>query len=172
MTETVLETERLLLQKPTIDDAEFYYQLLREPLFKQHIADLGIESVEDAKNFIEKYLIGHHANFGFGMLTTRLKADNTAIGFCGAIKREYLEWPDMGYALLPEFFGKGYATEGAKVVLDHCHNQLGMDKVVAYTTLENAESMHVLEKIGLKRDKLINIPDGERMLFTSCRDES
>ena len=172
MTETVLETERLLLQKPTSDDAEFYYQLFRQPLFIRHIADLGIESVEDAKDFIENYLIEHHNQAGFGMFTVRLKADNTAIGFCGAIKREYLEWPDMGYALLPEFFGKGYATESARVVLDYCHNQIGMDKVVAFTTLDNAESMHVLEKIGLKRDKVINIKDGERMLFTSCSDAS
>lgn len=163
---TVIQTERLVLQKATFDDAEFIYQLLNDPSFIDNIADKGIKTLDDAKNYIQKSLIDSYDNNGFGLYITRLKSDNTPIGLCGLVKRDELAWPDVGYALLPQFAGQGYASEGAKASLDYGFNVLGVEKIVAITSENNIGSIKVLEKIGLKREKVINIYNDECLLFS------
>ena len=163
---TVIQTERLTLQKATFDDAEFIFQLLNDPTFIDNIVDKGIKTLDDAKNYIQQSLIDSYNTHGFGLYITRLKSDNTPIGLCGLLKREELEWPDVGYALLPEFVGFGYATEGAKASMEYGFKALGMSKIVAITSINNAASIKVLEKVGLRREKVIEIYGGESLLFS------
>ena len=163
---TIIQTERLTLQKATFDDAEFIFQLLNDPSFIDNIVDKGIRTLDDAKNYIQQSLIDSYNTNGFGLYITRLKSDNTPIGLCGLLKREELEWPDVGYALLPEFVGYGYATEAAKASMDYGFKALGMNKIVAITSFKNESSMKVLEKVGLKREKVIEIYGGESLLFS------
>ena len=161
----VLQTPRLKLVQASFDDAEFIYQLLNEKTFIDNIVDKGVRTLDDARNYIQKSMIDSYSQNGFGLYVARLIEDDTPIGTCGLLKRDELEWPEVGYAFLPQYTGRGYASEGAKAALDYGRNDLGIKKIVAITTDENTGSIKVLNKIGLFKQKVITIYDDECGLY-------
>jgi RimJ/RimL family protein N-acetyltransferase len=74
-------------------------------------------------------------------------------GMCGLIKRDTLPDADVGYAFLPEFRGKGYAYEAAAAVLDHGNRTFGLKRILAIVSPDNANSIRVLEKAGMKFER-------------------
>lgn len=157
----ILETERLLLRHMTADDAAFYLELVNEPGWLTNIGNKGVHSVEDAARAIAKHYTASYETFGFGMYLVELKETGEPAGICGLIKRESLADVDVGYAFLERFWGSGYATESAAAVLDYGHNVLGIGRIVAITSQTNQSSARVLEKIGLKFERLIKLPEYE-----------
>ena len=107
-----------------------------------------------------------YQNNGFGLWLIKLKGTNTSIGLCGLIKRDYMEDVDIGYAFLPEYFGKGYAYEAAKAALDLAKTEYHLKRVVAITSKDNDRSIVLLEKLGMHFEKMIFIPnDPEELKF-------
>ena len=86
---------------------------------------------------------------------------------CGLIKRAELENVDIGYAFLPRFWLKGYAVEAAAAVKAYARDVLGLKRLVAITDPANQGSIRVLEKIGLKYEKMVRLSadDIELKLF-------
>ncbi|HJW09923.1 MAG TPA: GNAT family N-acetyltransferase, partial [Holophagaceae bacterium] len=80
------------------------------------------------------------------------------VGICGLLKRDYLDAPDIGYALLQRHESKGYAVESASAVLAHGLESLTLPRVVALTKPGNHRSIRVLERIGLRFDRLLRVP--------------
>jgi len=115
-----------------------------------------------------------YARNGFGLCLTQLKEGEVPIGICGLVKREGLEDVDIGYAFLPQFWSKGYATEAASAIMDYGQNVLGLSRIVAITAPDNEGSIRVLEKLGLRFEKRITLPEheGESMLFTPAPADS
>lgn len=163
----VLETERLLIRRLTADDAEFIFELVNEPAFIQNIGDRGVRTIEDARGYIMNGPVASYEKFGFGLYLVALKDSGVPIGMCGLIKRDVLEDVDIGYAFLKRFWLKGYAYESASAVMEYGHNILGIKRIVAITAPDNAGSIRVLEKIGLRFEKIIDLPQhgGESKLF-------
>lgn len=93
----------------------------------------------------------------------------TGSGICGLIKRDALDHPDIGYAFLARFSGRGFASEAGAAVLDYGRRALGLARIVAITKPDNDGSIRVLEKIGLKFDGMVTLPDhgGESRYFVS-----
>jgi ribosomal-protein-alanine N-acetyltransferase len=77
------------------------------------------------------------------------------------VKREGLAHPDIGYALLEPFWGRGYATEAAAACLAYGRDILGLTTVVAVTGPDNAGSIAVLKKIGLRDAGLVRLPGAD-----------
>jgi len=153
----ILESERLLLRQFSTEDAEFILELLNEPSFIQNIGDRGVRTLEDARSYLLNGPIASYATNGFGLYLVILKATNEPIGMCGLIKRDSLEDVDIGYAFLPRFWSKGYAVESALAVKDYARNVVGLDRIVAITDPDNAGSVRVLEKIGLKFERMVRL---------------
>jgi len=65
---------------------------------------------------------------------------------------------DVGFAFLPEAWGRGYARESAAAVLDHARDVLGLRRVLAITDPENAASIRVLERVGMRREGTVRMP--------------
>jgi RimJ/RimL family protein N-acetyltransferase len=151
----VLETDRLVLRRMSVDDAEFELRLLNEPSFLRFIGDRGVRTLEDARAYILKGPVDMYERLGFGLYITELKGEGTPIGICGLVKRDFLEDVDIGFAFLPEFWGQGYASEAAAAVMEHAKGALGLKRVVAITNPENHSSIRLLEKLGLKFDRMI-----------------
>ena len=88
---------------------------------------------------------------------------------CGIIKRGNLENPDIGFAFLPEFTGKGFAHEIAKATMSFAKDILKLPIVFAITVPNNKTSIKLLEKIGLKFSKAFIFPNDteELMLFSN-----
>lgn len=165
----IAETDRLILRElDSATDAEFIFALLNTPKFLQFIGDRGIRSVDDAALFIEKRYRQSYCDHGFGLYAVVLQEDaRTRIGLCGFVKRDHLEFPDIGFAFLPEFEGKGYGFESAKAVMAYGCETLGFKTVLAITSLDNTVSGRLLEKVGFAFTGLIQSPENEKLrLFT------
>jgi RimJ/RimL family protein N-acetyltransferase len=147
---TILETERLILRLLTDDDAEFYLRLINQPSWLRNIGNRGIHTVDNARLAIAQGPLAMHASFGFCLYAVEGKAEAAALGLCGLIKRETLEDVDIGYAFLDEHGGKGYAYEAAAAVLEYASSGLGLRRVVAITAPDNARSIRLIGKLGLR----------------------
>ena len=150
-----LETDRLVLRRMSVEDAEFMLGLLNEPSWLRFIGDRGVRTLEDARAYILKGPVDMYDRLGFGLYLTELKGEGVPIGICGLEKRDFLEDVDLGFALLPGFWGQGYAYEAAAAVMEYGKEALGLKRIVAITNPENHSSIRLLEKPGLKFDRMI-----------------
>src|SRR5688572_25712604 len=165
----ILETNRLILRQLSTEDAAFILELVNEPSFIQNIGDRGVRTFEDARAYILRVAISSYEKNGFGPYLVELKDSGQSIGMCGLIKRDGLEDVDIGYAFLPRFWLKGYAVEAAAAVKDYARDMLGLKRLVAITDPANQGSIRVLEKIGLKYEKMVRLSadDIELKLFAA-----
>jgi ribosomal-protein-alanine N-acetyltransferase len=99
-----------------------------------------------------------YARNSFGLYAACLR-DATPIGIGGLVKREGLNDPDVGFAFLSRYWSSGYAVESATAVLAHAKDILRIKRVVAITSPDNWSSIGVLEKIGLKFERMIRLVD-------------
>jgi RimJ/RimL family protein N-acetyltransferase len=165
----VLETHRLQLRELTVADAPFMLALLNSPGWLQHIGDRGVTTVEQAAHYLQNGILKSYKEKGFGFWGIQLKGSQNLIGICGLIKREGLPAVDMGYALLPHYWGQGYALESATATLTYAQQVLGLDPILAITTTINQASKQLLQKIGLVQKGTTILPGSseELLLFTT-----
>lgn len=164
---TVVETERLLLQQAHHNDRPFFFKLLNSPDWIAYIGDRGVHSLEDAGDYIQNALIQSYTDNGFGLYKIVLKANDQPIGICGLLKRSKLANPDIGFALLPEYQGNGYAFEAAQATLMYARSKLGLDTIFAITKANNTKSKRLLEKIGLKQIDPIMLGKEELLCYSN-----
>lgn len=164
----VLETERLALRWFTPADAPLILHLLNEPLFLRFIGDKNVRTLDDARHYLRHGPLASYAKHGFGLFHVSLKADGTPIGMCGLLKRDTLDNVDVGFAYLPQFGGRGYATEAAQATLRYGRTELGLKQIVAITAPDNESSMNVLKKIGLRHTDTLKLSGykTDSLLFT------
>jgi RimJ/RimL family protein N-acetyltransferase len=138
-------------------------------LLLRNIGDRGVRTVADAAAYILSGPVASYEKFGFGLYAVELKESGAQIGICGLFKRETLDDVDMGFAFLRKFWGQGYAYESAAAVMDYGWTQVGLNRIVAITAPENHASIELLEKIGLRFEKMMQMPghEGESKLFAS-----
>jgi [ribosomal protein S5]-alanine N-acetyltransferase len=163
----ILETDRLLLRRLTASDAAFILELLNEPAFLENIGDRGARNLADARRYIAKGPVASYRKFGFGLYLVALKDSGAPIGICGLLKRDALEHVDIGFAFLQKFWSHGYARESAAAVLQYGWTTLRVERIVAITKPHNQASIALLEKLGLRFEKMIQLSDhgGENKLF-------
>ena len=164
-----LETERLQLRNATMQDTGFIYELLNSPGWVQFIGDKGITSHEKAKAYIQNTLLGGYDSNGFGLFAVSLKEKGIPIGLCGFLQRDYLEHPDLGFAFLPAYEGKGYAFEAASALMQYGSAHLHLNRVLAICLEANKKSLHLLGKLGFKKIDRIRPNDGatELLLYST-----
>ncbi len=172
MSTPILETQRLSLYELSAevdDDAAFIFRLLNEPSFLKNIGDRGVHSLQDAYAYLRHGPMASYQANGFGLYRVQVKATGETAGLCGLVKRTTLQDPDLGYALLPESCGRGYAVEAAAAVLADARARLRLGRIVAITDPRNAASIRVLEKNGFTFEKMVRLtPDAiELKLFVS-----
>lgn len=163
----MIETGRLVLRRLSEEDAPFVPGLLNEPSFIRNIGDRGVRNLDDARGFIENGPMASYRQHGFGLNRVALRDCGPPIGICGLLQRDYLEYPDIGFAFLPRYWSQGYALEAAEAVLKHGLLTFQIVRVLATTALDNLSSVRVLGKLGFRFDRLIKTPgyDEESRLF-------
>ena len=155
----ILETDRLLLRLISTDDAEFFLGLLNEPSFLRFIGDKKVRSLEDAHNYIVNGPIQSYQRFGFGLYLVELKDTSVPIGICGLLKRDALDDVDIGFAFLPDFWARGYGFESARAIMIHGRNTMGLKRILAITSPDNVGSIALLEKLGLKYERITKLSE-------------
>lgn len=161
----IATTERLVLRHFTEEDAPFVLRILQSAGFLQYIGDRGVKNLHDAVQYIKDKFLKPYASLGFGMYAIELKEGGIAIGMAGLVKRDHLTHADLGYALLPEYGGQGFAQEAASAVIKFTRETLQLDTLLAIVTPNNRSSIRLLEKLGFKFEKEIIQNDETLLLF-------
>jgi len=158
MQSDVIRTGRLALRELGLDDADFILELLNDDAFLRFIGDKGVRTLDDACAYLRKGPLASYARHGFGLYAVCLR-DGTRTGICGLVKRDGLADVDIGFAFISKHRSKGYAVESASAILEHARRVLGLRRVVAITLPDNAGSIAVLERIGLKFEKMVRVAE-------------
>lgn len=158
LSELITTTDRLRLRCFTTDDAPFILRLLNDEGWLRYIGDRQVRTLEDARRYLQQGPIAMHERHGFGLWLVERAADGAPIGMCGLIRRDTLPDVDIGFAFLPEFRGEGYAREAAAATLVHARRTLGLQRVVAIASPDNAPSLRLLERLGLRFERELTMP--------------
>jgi len=159
-----LETDRLFLRPYTMEDLNDLHEIVSQKEVMKYLPE-DVMSLEQTKRtltwIIECYgknTSQHIVKFSVGVLH---KEENKLIGWCGLGPLEFEPSQiEIYYGLSRDHWGKGFATEGAKALLDYGFQVIGLDKIVAIVMPENIASKKVIEKIGMIYQKQVkNLPE-------------
>ncbi len=155
-----LESEHLSLRYITDDDLENLYHLHSNPDVMRYIRPPAT-SHEEIIGQINKIISYYTENPGLGVFAANEKASGEFIGWFCLKHLDRSDEIEVGYRLLPEFWGRGYATEMTKVLVAYGFNHLGLDKITGITHPGNSASQKVLEKARLMYQKDANYYDSD-----------
>ena len=161
----ICKSERLNIRQFNVNDAAFMLTLLNEESFIRNINDKGVRTLQDAKKHLIENPIASYQQHGFGLYLVELANTNTPIGICGLLKRETFDFPELGYAFLPAYWGKGYALEAANSALHSEINTHSIAKVIAVTAPENESSKGLLTKLGFSQCGMVELYNTNNNLF-------
>ena len=142
-----LETERLRLRPFRPDDTDAYAAMCADPEFMRGLGSEPLPRGEAWRQMAT--FVGHWYLRGFGLWAVEEKArPGVLIGRIGCYQPE--EWPDfeVGWALARPYWGRGYATEGARAAVSYAFEHLGRPRVVSLIAPENRPSIRVAERLG------------------------
>ncbi|MGB7922526.1 MAG: GNAT family N-acetyltransferase [Pyrinomonadaceae bacterium] len=145
---TTLETERLILRMWREADFEDYARICADPEVMRFIGGKPYSRLEAWRHMA--FLAGHWQFRGYGHWAVEEKASGRLIGRMGFLNPE--GWPgfEVGWTLARECWGRGYASEGARRMLDYAFTEMGRDHVISLIHPENRASIKVAEKMGEK----------------------
>lgn len=162
----LFETERLGVRPtdPTCDSdvqamLSLFHSQASQKSFGKSVLDMNYEA---CKNFAQKRWDEMYKVYGYGsFLAFRKPASQdgapVVVGTCTLVKEPDADFPDIGYALLDEAIGKGYATEAAQGLIKYCRENCGLGDVTGYTRTDNSASRKSLERIGLRLVACVNV---------------
>jgi len=160
----LFETKRLFLRQFQITDCPFIIALLNTEGWLRFISDRNVHNEKQALAYLETGPFQSYRDFGFGLYAVCLQENKTPIGMCGMLKRASLDYPDLGFAFLPEFNGKGYAFEAAEGVLDFERKRHHIPHVAAITLEDNFSSIKLLKKLGFEQKNAFLSDEKEHLI--------
>lgn len=151
----IAKTERLYLRELTEGDAAFIVSLVNTPAWLQYIGDKKVSNEADAVRYLTDGPMKSYRQHGFGLWCVCLNGLATPIGICGILKRDTLESPDIGFALLPDYEGVGYAQEAAKATIEIAASRFDLKDLAAITTKDNGRSIALLQRLGFRKPEAV-----------------
>lgn len=145
------ETARCIIRPVALTDGPFILALLTSEMWKRFIGDRGITSIDQAKKIIEHSYLPLLERTGFGPYAVVLKESKVAIGTVGIYQRDNLDYPDLGFAFLPEYINQGYGYETSMAHLAEIRNLLPLPKIYAITNDDNLAAQRLLLKMNFYR---------------------
>lgn len=142
------ETKRLRHRAFVAGDAEAFYALNGDPEVMRLTGEALVPSLQAAAEAIANY--PDFDEIGYGRWACVLKDTGRVIGFCGLKYLQDLGAVDVGYRFLPQYWGRGLATEACKASLEFGFHQLRLDQIIGLVIPQNFASIRVLEKAGMK----------------------
>ena len=150
----IIETDRLILRTWRDEDLESMLAINQDPKVMEYFPEL--QDLDTTKNFIDK-VNAHFENHGYSLYAAVRKDTNEFIGFIGLLMADFeshfTPTTEIGWRLSSNHWGQGFATEGAKAVLDYAFRELKIPEIVSFTAAGNAKSIRVMQKIGLQHNE-------------------
>lgn len=157
----MLKTKRLIIRKLTLEDAPFFYDLLNDKDWIRFIGDRNIKTLKDSEDYLKNRIIPSYKNWGFGFYAVDKQTTQKTIGISGFVKREELEFPDVGFAFLPDGRGKGYAFEATNELMKYGKEVLKFETILGIANNDNKKSHSLLDKLGLSYIKQVKLYEEE-----------
>ena len=168
----IIQTPRIILRQFTLEDIQAVYDLNSNLEVQKYTGDEVVASVERAEEIIQQTSFGDYENHGYGRWAVVHKQDDKVIGFAGLKYLPEVDETDIGYRFLPEYWGKGIATEASLPIIKYGFEKLDLARIIGIAMQVNIASCKVLEKIGLeyyKTDEYLG--DGEAHLWYKLEKE-
>ncbi len=160
-------TERLSIEPMSPGDTDFIFELVNTEGWLEFIGNRNITSLTDADAYIKKIL--GNSSVLYWIVKHNATTDN--LGVVTYIKRDYLEYNDIGFAFLPRFANNGYAYEASNALLRHLVKERDLKHILATTIPENIKSIKLLKKIGLTFEKEITIDNETLHIYSASLKE-
>ena len=138
-----IETERLVLRTLQLEDAQFIYDLLHDPLWLQYIGDRGVHSLSDAQVYIEQ-------RKQQSVAVCLKDHPDSPLGAAGLYRRDWLDEDDLGFAFFGRHCRNGFGTEIARAIIDVAKHRLNKQRLFAIVSPENQPCRGLLEKLGFQ----------------------
>jgi RimJ/RimL family protein N-acetyltransferase len=165
-----LETERLLLRKPRLEDADAFASMYSDPEVMQFIG--GLPEELDMAFVVRRWLGRWEAN-GVGPFVVRRREDGAVLGRTGFVVWDTRDWrmstvgeagehaqPELGWAFARHAWGNGYATEAARAARAWAREKRAIGHLVSVISPENRRSQRVAEKLGAVPGETVELGEG------------
>src|SRR5688572_21808133 len=146
---TTIVTSRLSLRPVSIDEVDALHAMWTDADVRRYLWDDVIIPRERAEEVVRSIITSFERD-GRGMWCIYEHAGHTPCGFCGFLPRESAEPAELIYGLLPAAWGRGYATESARAVIEYAFGTLNVAHIVAATDVPNGASIRVMERLGMR----------------------
>lgn len=156
---SIIETERLIIRHFELSDIEPSYQMNLDEEVSRYTGDGGVVSKVEIERRIKENVLGDYKKHGFGRFAVELKSEGKFIGFTGLKYLEDMDEVDIGFRFMSKYWGKGIATESALPCLKYGFEELKLKRIIALVLPENAGSVNVLKKLGMRFEKEV-VEDG------------
>jgi RimJ/RimL family protein N-acetyltransferase len=170
-TPEAIETERLVLRKPSLEDAPAFRELYTDPIAMEFIGGVPPEAADDPEFPIPIWLDRWEQN-GFGHLVVERREDGAVLGRTGLVVWDTREWritslpeangyaqPELGWAFIREYWGNGYATEAARAVRDWAYAEHEIERLVSVIAPANERSARLAERLGCRPGETVMLWD-------------
>ncbi len=167
--DAVIDTARLVLRRFTLDDLDAFYQLGSRPEIIRYAQAAPLASREQALEFMRAAPFQDYATHGYGRFACVWRATGEVVGFSGIKYVPEIGENELGYRFLPEFWGRGLATEAGQASIEFARSRLGLGRLVAMVHPDNVASARVVTKLGFSVEKTLRysgLPDADVELFS------
>ncbi len=159
----MFETKRLVLRKLEDGDLKDIYKMRKDPLVMRYIREPQTDIDSSLKWIAMMTEQWDDQKLGFCGVVE--KSTGNFVGWCGLWRLKETNEIEVGYAIAPDCWGRGYATEAAARCLLYGFNELSLDKIVAVAFPENQASQNVMRKIGMEYMKIGTFYEQELVQF-------
>lgn len=150
--EAVATGARVILTRLEMSDAAFILRLMTDPVWLKYIGDRGVHNSRTARRFLKLQQDDQLLDIPC-MLAVRV--DGQAVGVCSFLQRDFMQIPDVGYALMPQARGRGLASESLTCLMDLCQTQGVGKRLAALVNPQNLASIRLLTKVGFKSTGMV-----------------
>jgi len=151
----IIETERLSLRQYVLEDAAAVFELGSDSVVQRFTGDAAFTSIEQVRTMLGERPLAGYAKHGFGRWAVVSKVDGGIIGMAGLKFLPELHAVDLGYRLLPRYWGLGLATEASLACLRYGWETLRLSRILGLVHPANERSIRVLTRCGLTFEKMI-----------------
>ena len=147
---TIATTKRLVIREQTIGDIEALYEIYSDKEVTKYTEDL-FEDPEEERAYLHDYIEKQYRFYEFGIWALTLKDDGRLIGRAGISVREGFDIPEVGYVVGKKYQRCGYAGEALAAIIEYAEEELGLDRLIAFTKEKNIPSVRLLRSLGFSK---------------------
>lgn len=166
----MLETERLIIREFTFEDLDTLIELRSDDEVNKYLGGKARQNPEAIAKRLKDY-IESYEKFGFGASAMIWKETGEMIGWSGLMPLNETGEVELGYGMVKEFWGRGIGCECAVAWLKFGFEKAGLERIVAIAYPENKSSRRIMEKCGMKFEKIAMHYDIECVFYAISKNE-